>query len=161
MLTGIREFVANKIENRGRFLSSKELTELEKQFKQDQVRLEAAQGLHGNINQLKEETVGIISQKFLVPSGSNSQEDLEFVRNIINWMLVTITYAILAEDTNILDENVLNGLQESLYAQNHSPDWYIEALNYIKIHHGLKDESKEQVNTYIDYLISALNSPQK
>ncbi|MGB5772671.1 MAG: hypothetical protein WBM32_22795 [Crocosphaera sp.] len=76
---------------------------------------------------------------------------------MIKAFLESIIECILAQNTNILDEYILPGFREYLTAVNHPLSWYIEALNYIKEHHGLQDEGEKEVNIYIDYLISALS----
>ena len=160
MFANMREFVANKIEDRGRFISSEELNNLDSEIKRRQIRLDAAQTLGGKINQLKAETLAMINQKFLVPSGLNYYQDIPLVGGIINAFLNSITQCILAEDKeykNILDENILNWFDEYIKSVDHPASWYIEALHYIKAHHGLKNEAEKEVNTYIDYLISGLS----
>ena len=157
MIPHLRKFVANKIEDRGRILSLEELKELDKFLKQGQIKLEVAQILLGKINQLQKETLDVIEHKYLVSSDSYSNEDRELFKNMIKAFIESIVECILSADTNILDEYILTGFREYLTAVNHPVSWYIEALQYIKKHHGLQDEAEKEVNIYIDYLISKLS----
>ena len=157
MIANLREFVANKIEDRGRIVSSEELKELDLFFKQGQVRLETAQILLGNISQLTQETVDLIEHKYSASSNSYDDQDRELLKKMIKAFIRSIIECILAENTKILDEYIVNGFREYLTAVNHPNSWYIEALKYIKKHHGLQDEAEKEVNSYIDYLISALS----
>ena len=157
MIASLRKFVVNKIEDRGRIVSSEELKELDKFLKQGQIKLETAQILLGKINQLQKETLDLIEHKYFVSSDSFSEKDRELFKNTIKAFLESIIECILSEDINSLDESILNLFGEYLAAVNHPISWYIEALEYIKIHHGLEDEAEKEVNTYINYLISALS----
>ena len=157
MISNLRQSVANKIEDRGRIISSEELKELDNFFKQGQIRLETAQILLGKINQLQKETLDVIEHKYLASSDSYSEEDRELFKNMIKAFIESIIECILAQETNILDEYILTGFREYLTAVNHPVSWYIEALQYIKTHHCLQNEAEKEVNIYIDYLISALS----
>ncbi|MGK7886455.1 MAG: hypothetical protein AB4057_17750 [Crocosphaera sp.] len=157
MIASLRKFVVNKIEDRGRIVSSEELKELDKFLKQGQIKLETSQILLGKTNQLQKETLDIIEHKYSPSSNSYDAQDRELFKNTIKAFIESIIECILAEDTKILDEYIVNGFREYLTAVNHPISWYIEALEYIKIHHGLQDEAEKEVNTYIDYLISALS----
>ncbi|MDJ0845477.1 hypothetical protein [Crocosphaera sp.] len=157
MIASLREFVANKIEDRGRIVSSEELKELDQFLKQGQIKLETAQILLGKMNQLQKETLDVIEHKHFISSDSYSDKDREIFQNMIKAFLESIIECILSEDINSLDESILNSFREYLKAVNHPISWYIDALQYIKTHHGLQDEAEKEVNIYIDYLISALS----
>ncbi len=157
MIASLRKFVANKIEDRGRIVSSEELKELDKFLKQGQIKLETAQILLEKINQLTQETVDVIENKYFALSDSYSDQDREILENMIKAFLESIIECILSEDINNLDESILNSFREYLKAANHPISWYVEALEYIKTHHGLQNEAEKEVNIYIDYLISALS----
>ncbi|ACK67693.1 Phycobilisome protein [Rippkaea orientalis PCC 8801] len=160
MLTNLREFVANKIEDRGQFISSKQLTDLEKYYKQEQIRLASLATLLNKISQLTKESVDVIHQKYLLSFGYDSDDNIKLVSNIIDSFLKDIALSMLAGDPSILDKYRLNEFHEYLKSVNHSATWYAEALKNIKEDHGLQNEANKELHTYIDYLISALSQKE-
>jgi phycocyanin alpha chain len=147
----------------GRFLDQDELKTLASISRKHATAIDAARELTEKFDKLAAEAANAVYQKFPYTTqnegtsyASTSVGQAKCVRDI-SYYLKMIIYCLVAGGTEPMDDYLLGDLKEINEALELSPSWYIEALCYIKSHHGLVGEAAVLVNSYIDYAIGALS----
>jgi hypothetical protein len=160
MFTKVGDFIADRVEGRGDFLSSEKISALEEVFGEVESSFEAAVYISNISPNLVEQSTQFVIKKFLAPDSLDSLENIDTVRNFMKLFLRSIAYSIAysltSGDISANDEYILNGFRETVTALGQSCSWYIEALEFVMRNHGLEGKSARKVDSHISYVISAL-----
>jgi hypothetical protein len=80
----------------------------------------------------------------------------------VGMLLRLLTYCLLIGNDNPLESTPLAEIFNEIScvireSPGISPLWYIDALEFLRNHHGLSGESAVQVSSYINYIVAAFN----
>jgi len=156
MFTKVGDFIADRVEGRGDFLSSEKISALEEVFGEVESSFESAVYISNISPNLVEQSTQLVIKKFLAPDSLDSLENIDTVRNFMKLFLRSIAYSLTSGDISVNDEYILNGFRETVTALGQSCSWYIEALEFVMRNHGLEGKSARKVDSHISYVISAL-----
>ncbi len=152
----------------GRFPSSSELEAVSSWLREGQSRLSAAQVLTRNADELSENAVRSVSQKF--PDAARASKSLftflpegesHSFKGDIDILYRLLIYRLLVGNDNpeatFLDE-ILQQISCVIHESPEiSPIWYTEALETLRNNLGLSGESAVEVDSYIDNVIAAFS----
>lgn len=152
-----------------RFPSSSDLEAVSSSLRKDQVRLDAAEVLSRNADQLSQDAAQFVLGKF--PDAAKVSKFLFTVppeiethsfQEDVGMLLRLLTYCLVIGHDNPLESKPLAEIfNEISCVIRESPEifplWYIDALEFFRNHHGLSGESAVEVSSYIDYIVAAFN----
>jgi len=132
-------------------LSKEDISSLKGIFQDRRYSLAAAQELSDN-------SENIIAQIVDCLGPTLNQDEIERFKSFLDLFLRAISYALVAGDKEPIDEYVLNGFHEFVYATNQSMNSYVDAMEYVKSHACLRDGVHQKLEEYVQYTIDALLS---
>jgi len=154
--------VINSSDVQGQYLDGSSMSKLKSYFQTGELRVRAATSISANAATIVKEAVAksLLYSDVTRPGGNmyTTRRYAACIRDL-DYYLRYSTYAMLAGDTSILDERVLNGLKEtynSLGVPIGATVQAIQAMKEVTASLVGPDAGKE-MGVYFDYICSGLN----
>ncbi|MEM9274352.1 MAG: bleomycin hydrolase [Cyanobacteria bacterium P01_F01_bin.143] len=147
----------------GRFPSSSDLESVQGSLQRAAARMEAAEKLAGNYDQVAQEAVDAIYTKF--PNGSGRDIDAgtqkdKCKRDIVHYLRL-INYCLVVGGTGPLDEWGIAGAREVYKALGIDASTYVTGLSFLRDRgcapRDLSAQALTEYRTYLDYVINAMS----
>ncbi len=147
----------------GRFPSSSDLESVQGSLQRAAARMEAAEKLAGNYDQVAQEAVDAIYKKF--PNGSGRDIDAgtqkdKCKRDIVHYLRL-INYCLVVGGTGPLDEWGIAGAREVYKALGIDASTYVTGLSFLRDRgcapRDLSAQALTEYRTYLDYVINAMS----
>ncbi|MDJ1173205.1 hypothetical protein [Roseofilum capinflatum] len=155
-------------DNSSRFPSRSDIESVSNSLRKALVCLDAAESLSKNADLLTQDTAEFVFTKFPDAAKASSflfdslpeMESHSFQEDIA-MLIRLLTYSLVAGSDTILEYEPLTEIFKSISSlppesSQISPLWYVEAMEFIRNHHHLPEESALELSSYIDSIITAL-----
>lgn len=151
----------NPADEKGQYLEGNELDQLKQYFQTGSLRVKAA-------NQIGSSAANIISQSVeksllygdITLPGGNMYPTRRYAACLrdLTYFLRYATYAMLAADSSILDERILNGLKDTYSSLGVPIEPTIQALQAMKevVTQRVGAEAGQEMDVYLDHIINGL-----
>ncbi|NJP08704.1 MAG: hypothetical protein HC866_03840 [Leptolyngbyaceae cyanobacterium RU_5_1] len=151
----------------GQLPSSSELEAVSSSLRKAQTRLNAAEVLTRNADELSRSAVQFVFSKF--PDAASTAEFLftssleaesHSFKEDVDILLRLLTYCLVVGNDDPLElkplEEIFSQISYVIHKSSEiSPLWYIEVLEFFRNNHGLSGESAVEISLYINYIIAA------
>lgn len=151
----------NPADRKGAYLEGADLEKLQQYFQSGNLRVKAARQIGASASSIISACVAnsLLYGDITCPGGNMypTRRYAACLRDL-NYFLRYATYAMLANDTSILDERVLNGLKETYQSLGVPLDRTIAALQAMKdvISQQIGSEAGQEISVYLDHIIAGL-----
>jgi len=151
----------NPADEKGQYLEGNELDQLKKYFQTGSLRVKAATQIGSSADSIISQTVekSLLYGDITLPGGNMypTRRYAACLRDL-TYYLRYATYAMLAADTSILDERVLNGLNDTYTSLGVPIEPTIQALQAMKevVTQRVGTEAGQEMDFYLDRIISSL-----
>ncbi|MEN9217716.1 MAG: allophycocyanin subunit beta [Gloeomargarita sp. DG_2_bins_126] len=151
----------NPADEQGQYLNAAALEQLRKYFQSGTNRVKAASIISATASTIISKTVAksLLYGDITLPGGNMypTRRYAACLRDL-SYFLRYATYAMLAGDSSILDERVLNGLKETYTALGVPIDRVVEALNAMKevLNESVGAEAAQELGGYLDHIAAGL-----
>lgn len=151
----------NPADEKGQYLEGNELDQLKKYFQTGDLRVKAATKIGSSAESIISQTVekSLLYGDITLPGGNMypTRRYAACLRDL-SYFLRYATYAMLAADTSILDERVLNGLNDTYSSLGVPIEPTIQALQAMKevVTQRVGTEAGQEMDFYIDRIIDGL-----
>ncbi len=146
----------------GRYLDSGALSNLEEYFQTGQLRVKTAATISEKAADIVKDAVAysLAGEDVTDPGGkvNTTRQYASCVRDL-DFYLRYATYAMVAGDTSILDERVLNGLKETYQSLGVSIDATVQSVQALKVvtTRLVGDHAGREMEVYFDYICDSLS----
>jgi allophycocyanin beta subunit len=145
----------------GQYLNSDSLAQLEQYFQTGELRVKAAAVISDHAPDIvKNAVANSLAGVDAVQSGDTMRTTRQYAACVrdLDFYLRYATYAMVAGNTSILDERVLNGLKETYQSLGVSIDATIAAIQSMKsvTTNLVGDEAGREMGRYLDYICDSL-----
>ncbi|MGF1540505.1 MAG: allophycocyanin subunit beta [Pleurocapsa sp.] len=151
----------NPADEKGQYLEGNELEKLKKYFQTGTLRVKAANQIGSSAASIISESVAksLLYGDITLPGGNMypTRRYAACLRDL-TYFLRYATYAMLAADTSILDERVLNGLKDTYSSLGVPIEPTIQALQAMKevVTQRVGTEAGQEMDVYFDHIINGL-----
>ena len=151
----------NPADEKGQYLEGNELDRLKKYFQTGSLRVKAANLIGSSADSIISQTVekSLLYGDITLPGGNMypTRRYAACLRDL-TYFLRYATYAMLAADTSILDERVLNGLNDTYSSLGVPIEPTIQALQAMKevVTQRVGTEAGQEMDFYLDRIINGL-----
>ncbi|HIK44022.1 MAG TPA: allophycocyanin subunit beta [Leptolyngbyaceae cyanobacterium M65_K2018_010] len=152
----------NPADEKGNYLEGAELEALQNYFRTGEMRVRAASQIGESAASIISETVAksLLYGDITLPGGNMypTRRYAACLRDL-SYFLRYATYAMLAADTSILDERVLNGLRETYGSLGVPIEPTIQAIQAMKevVTSRVGADAGQEMDVYFDHLIAGLS----
>jgi allophycocyanin beta subunit len=152
----------NNSDVQGKYLDNNSLNRLEAYFHSGDMRARAATAVSANAKNIVTQTVAksLLYTDITAPGGNmyTCRRYAACVRDL-DYFLRYATYAMLAGDTSILDERILNGLRETYNSLGVPIGGTIRAVQAMKevVTSMVGADAGKEMGVYFDYIASSLS----
>jgi allophycocyanin beta subunit len=146
----------------GRYLDTGALSDIEKYFQTGQFRVSIAARISERAADIVKDAVAYsLADANVAQPGGTMQTTRHYAACVrdLDFYLRYATYAMVAGDTSILDERVLNGLKETYRSLGVSIDATIQSVQALKIvtTQLMGDDAGREMGLYLDYICDSLS----
>ena len=151
----------NPADEKGQYLEGYRLDQLKKYFQTGNLRVKAANKIGSSAASIISQTVekSLLYGDITLPGGNMypTRRYAACLRDL-TYFLRYATYAMLAADTSILDERVLNGLNDTYSSLGVPIEPIIQALQAMKevVTQRVGTEAGQEMDVYLDHIINGL-----
>ena len=151
----------NPADEKGQYLEGNKLEQLKKYFQTGSLRVKAANLIGSSADNIISQTVekSLLYGDITLPGGNMypTRRYAACLRDL-TYFLRYATYAMLAADTSILDERVLNGLNDTYSSLGVPIEPTIQALEAMKevVTQRVGTEAGQEMDFYLDRIINGL-----
>ena len=151
----------NPADEKGQYLEDNRLEQLKKYFQTGSLRVKAANKIGSSADSIISQTVekSLLYGDITLPGGNMypTRRYAACLRDL-TYFLRYATYAMLAADTSILDERVLNGLNDTYSSLGVPIEPTIQALQAMKevVTQRVGTEAGQEMDFYLDRIINGL-----
>ncbi|MEO0536469.1 MAG: allophycocyanin subunit beta [Cyanobacteria bacterium P01_A01_bin.123] len=152
----------NPADEKGSYLEGSELEKLKQYFQSGTLRVKAATQIGASAASIISDTVAksLLYGDITCPGGNMypTRRYAACLRDL-TYFLRYGTYAMLAADTSILDERVLNGLKETYLSLGVPIEPTIQAVQAMKevVTQRVGSEAGQEMDVYLDHIIAGLS----
>lgn len=154
--------VINSSDVQGQYLDGSSMSKLKSYFQTGELRVRAATSISANAATIVKEAVAksLLYSDVTRPGGNmyTTRRYAACIRDL-DYYLRYSTYAMLAGDTSILDERVLNGLKETYNSLGVPVGATVQAIQAMKEVTAslVGPDAGKEMGVYFDYICSGLN----
>lgn len=154
--------VINPADEKGKYLEGDELDKLKQYFQSGSLRVKAASQISSSSASIISETVeeSLLYGDITLPGGNMypTRRYAACLRDL-TYFLRYATYAMLAADTSILDERILNGLNDTYASLGVPIEPTIQAVNTMKevVTRRVGGEAGQEMGVYLDHIANGLS----
>ena len=151
----------NPADEKGLYLEGDALDQLKQYFQTGALRVKAANQIGSSAASIISESVAksLLYGDITLPGGNMypTRRYAACLRDL-SYFLRYATYAMLAADTSILDERVLNGLNDTYSSLGVPIEPTIQAIQAMKevVTQRVGTEAGQEMDVYLDYIINGL-----
>lgn len=151
----------NPADEKGLYLEGEALDKLKQYFQTGALRVKAANQIGSSAASIISESVAksLLYGDITLPGGNMypTRRYAACLRDL-TYFLRYATYAMLAADTSILDERVLNGLNDTYSSLGVPIEPTIQAIQAMKevVTQRVGTEAGQEMDVYLDYIINGL-----
>lgn len=155
--------VINRTDSQGQYALGADLDEIANFFSSGEARLRAASTISANASTILRQSVARMysEQPDLLRPGGNSYTSRRYVACVrdMEYFLRYTTYALVAGDTSVLDERVLNGLKETYTSLGVPIGSTVSGIAAMKnvVAEMVGGDAAQQTNHYFDHLAQGLS----
>ncbi|MGB3492479.1 MAG: bleomycin hydrolase [Elainellaceae cyanobacterium] len=154
--------IINPADEKGSYLEGDTLNQLKQYFQTGTVRVKAATLIGSSAASIISDTVekSLLYGDITLPGGNMypTRRYAACLRDL-SYFLRYATYAMLAADTSILDERLLNGLKETYSSLGVPIEATVQALQVMKevVTQRIGAEAGQEMDIYLDHIITGLS----
>jgi allophycocyanin beta subunit len=151
----------NPADEKGSYLEGDQLEQLKKYFQSGSLRVKAATQIGGSAASIISETVekSLLYGDITLPGGNMypTRRYAACLRDL-TYFLRYATYAMLAADSSILDERVLNGLKDTYLSLGVPIEPTVQAIQAMKtvVTQRVGAEAGQEMDVYLDHIAAGL-----
>lgn len=155
--------IINKTDAEGRYCGATDFAEITRFFQSGELRLRAASTISANATAILRETAGALfaEQPDLVRPGGYAYTSRRYAACVrdMEYFLRYATYAMVAGDTSVLDERVLNGLKETYSSLNVPIPSTVAGITVMKavVAQMVGPEAGAEAAKYFDHIAKGLS----
>jgi allophycocyanin beta subunit len=155
--------VINRTDSQGKYPLGADLDEIANFFSNGEARLRAASTISANASTILRLSVARMysEQPDLLLPGGNSYTSRRYVACVrdMEYFLRYTTYALVAGDTSVLDERVLNGLKETYTSLGVPIGSTVSGIAAMKsvVAEMIGGDAAQQTNRYFDHLAQGIS----
>lgn len=122
-------------------------------YRDSSIRLNVARSLSSRRDELSRKATDYLWKK----SGDMPDSSKQKCMRDIEYLIRLITYGLVSNSTQVVDEYLLNGFKETYSTIGFSLDTVVRAMEFLRENHELPPEEALEADRFINHVIRALS----